>query len=189
MPAACCLLASRFCILHSSFCIPPSAFRVARVCPYRQQPEQRAQHILPLRHPRHRFHPQRVQPKQRRQNGTPPEGPRHPPENQKHQDRINRVEQHARQVVTRRLQPIELAIQHVRQDRERMPVGRHRVAKGPAHAAPGQTTLHLRVPGDKGAVIETQEFVANRGQECPGHDHKEQHTDGGCSSSVAGIQP
>ena len=35
----------------------------SRICPQRQQPEHRAQHILALGNPGHRFHPQRVQTK------------------------------------------------------------------------------------------------------------------------------
>ena len=55
-------------------------FDITRISQHRQHPEQRAQHVLALRDPRHRLHAQRMQRKQRGQNRAPPYRPGHPPE-------------------------------------------------------------------------------------------------------------
>ena len=136
--------------LRSGFCILASGFHVARVGPHRQQPEERAQQILALRHPRHRVHLQRMQGEQRRQDRAPPKRPRHPPEHQEDQDRIERVKQQVDQVMARRLQPEQLAVQHVGNPGQRMPVGLLAVqpSKGPTQALPRQPGLNLRIVGD-----------------------------------------
>ena len=86
---------------------------IARVGPERQHSEKRAQHILPLRDPRDRFHMKRMERKQRRDEGAAPEGSGHSLEDKEKQKRICRMKEHVRQMMIAGLQPKELAVQHV----------------------------------------------------------------------------
>ena len=123
------------------------AGHIARVRPERQHEKQPAEHILAFRHPRHRFHPQRMYRKHRRHKRAAPQKPRHPPQNQKKQDRCCRVEEDIGQMMPAGIQSIQLAVQHVGQHRQRMPVGHHDMGEGPLDSFQAQPA------GDHGIFI------------------------------------
>ena len=85
--------------------LPHSAFRIPHIRPHGQQPEKRAQHILPLRDPRDRVHLQRMQRKQPRHHRAPPKGPRHPAQHQEQQQRIGDMKGDIDQVMRTGVQP------------------------------------------------------------------------------------
>ena len=63
-----------------------------------------------------------------------------------------------------RVQTVKLAVQHVRQPGQRMPVGRIGVGESPAYRRSGQTTLDLGVACDVAIVVEGEEVESDRGQ-------------------------
>ena len=80
-----------------------------------------------------------MQREQRRHHRASPDKPRHPAQHQQHQQRIGHVKQHVDQVMRARVQPKQLAIQHVRNPRDRVPVGvlAVQVEESPRQPRPG----------------------------------------------------
>jgi hypothetical protein len=69
------------------------------------------------------------------------------------------VEEQIRQVVARGVQPAELAIHHVRDPSQWMPITGISGLKGPEHAGPGQAGFDRRVVADIDGIIEVYEVV------------------------------
>jgi len=119
--------------------------RVAGIGYQREQTEAAAEHILALGHPGHRFDAQRVESEQRRHQQAPPRRASH--QSQPHEDQrgVERVQQHAGQVMSPRVQTEHLAIQHVREPGDGMPVAGVVSAKCPPGIPQGQSAGHGRV--------------------------------------------
>ncbi len=100
--------------------------------------------------------------KDRRHESAPPQEAGHLKQDQKKQNRRRRVEQHIRQVMSGRIQPVKLAIQHMRKPGERMPIGRMQMGKGPDDASSRQTARDVRILKDVIAVIKIDELMMNR---------------------------
>ena len=83
----------------------------------------------------------------------------------------------ARRVMASRLQPIELAVRHVRNPGQRMPVARHLRPQGPTHAFPGQTFRRDRVAGHVGNVVEVDKPQFEHRQVSSHCDERQQEAD------------
>src|SRR5580658_7432769 len=79
--------------------------------------------------------------KHHRHEGAPPKETRHSPQNQKKQDGRRRMEQDTGKMMSAGFQSIQLAIQHMRNPRHRMPVIGVKMSKGPDNPMNGQSLL------------------------------------------------
>ncbi len=109
----------------------------------------------------------------RRHPGAGPERVRHSPQRQEQEDRRGCVQDHVGQMMAARFQIIKLAIQHVRQPRERMPVGSVKRRNRPGNASARQARLDMRILIDVVIVVEVNEFVVG-GLAKDGGDRKQQ---------------
>lgn len=87
-------------------------------------------------------------------------------------------------MMTAGVESVELAIQHVRKRRERMPVVGMAVGKGPADSCGGKPRRHQRSFSDIGVVIEVYELVAEGLAEDQPCDCGEQDADPGNHPAV-----
>ena len=136
-------------------------FYVMAISQERQQPEQRAQYILAFGHPGHRFHMQGMQSKHRGHKKTSPHGSRHSCQNQEDQNRVDRMEQQARKVMSPGVQTEPLTIQHVGQPGQWMPIAANRAAHRPFDVFPCQSRLHMRIPRDITRIIVENKIVVD----------------------------
>src|SRR4030095_11473149 len=70
----------------------------------------------------------------RRNKSALPQSARHLSQYEKQEDDSDAVQKNICEMMSGRLQTVQLTIQHVRNDRERMPVTTYSVRKGPKHA-------------------------------------------------------
>ena len=117
------------------------ALGVAGVEPKGQHEEQPAQDVLALGHPGDRFDPQGMDREDRRHPGAGPECPGHPPQGQEQEDRRGGVQEHVGQMMAAGLQVIKLAVQHVREPGQRVPVGGVERGDRPGDSLAGQALL------------------------------------------------
>jgi len=136
---------------------PPDVAEIGR---QGEHEEEAAQEILPLRHPGDRFGPQGMDGEEGGDEGTAPGGTGHGLEDEEEEDRDGGVEEEIGQVVAAGVEPIELAIGHMRNPGERMPVEGPAMGESPADPLEAQSPVHLGVPGDVGVVVEIDEIVA-----------------------------
>ena len=113
---------------------------------------------------------QRVPPEERGHKGASPGGPRHPLQGQKQQHGAGRMQQHARQVMAPRVQPVKLAVGQNREPCQRVPETSLQVAKSPLDALPVQPALDVSVLVHVNTVIAVDEVVARCRPE-DGHRH------------------
>ena len=110
---------------------------------------------------------------------APPQGPRHPEERQEQDHGAPRVQQHARQVVPPGPQPVEVAVQHVRQPRERVVEPEVQGRERPPRVLPRHPRLHpqVRCHVDRVVVVdEAGQKQAGEDEDCPesqGHAQEE----------------
>jgi hypothetical protein len=83
------------------------------------------------------------------------------------------------------IQTIELAIQHVRNPGQRMPVRGIRVRKGPNHSRPREARLNMRICRDVCRVIEIDEIMMYQGP-IQGCRHEGEHETNHNPKLVAG---
>ena len=86
----------------------------------------------------------------------------HPPQNKKQRNQRARVKQHIRQMVSPAAQAEQLAIQHVRERRQRIPLAKRPTRKGPADPCGGQARGDRRIVRDKAGVVVPQQAVVKR---------------------------
>jgi len=91
--------------------------------------------------------------------GAGPEAPGHLAKDQEQENRRRAVKQNAGQMMPTRVQTVELAIQHVGECGERMPVGLMRVGEGPGDAGAGETAFGHRVLVNIDVIVEIDELV------------------------------
>ena len=144
----------------------PSALdprHIAGVGPECKEEEKSAQHILPLRHPRHRLHVQWVQREERGHQPAAPNRPGHAPQHHEQQQRVRGMEHHAHQVMCPGALAKKLTVQGVREPCQRMPVAGMAGSEGPAHRLPAQTVLDVLVRGDIIRVVVIDKIELPRG--------------------------
>src|SRR5436190_942685 len=106
----------------------------------------------------------RVQTEKRSDQETSPTCAGHQYKDQEKQQCIRRVKQNAGQVMSPGFQAKQLAIQHMGQPGQRMPVAYFIIAESPAQALRSETALDMNVGGHIKAVIVVNELVSNRRQ-------------------------
>ena len=141
--------------------VAPGPIHVRRISRKREQEEERAQHILPLGDPGHGLDVQRVERKQRRDDSAAPQGAGHIPEQDVQQEGIRDMEEQVRQVMAGWPQPIELAVEHVRKHRDRMPIARDLAVPDPGKALRAQARLDIRIRRDVIGVVIADEVMAS----------------------------
>jgi len=82
---------------------------------------------------------------------------------QKQQHHIEGMPEDALSVMSRRAQPERLHIQHVRQPRQRMPIGFRSCSESPRHATRGQPLLNVPIRGDVVGIVVVDESILQRG--------------------------
>ena len=105
---------------------------------------------------------QRVQPKHRRRRQAPPDRSSQAAQQQKNQNAVDRMQQHAGQVMAPGLQTEQLTVQHVGQHRQRMPVAGHWIEESPFQAFQGQAVLDVNVRDDVEIIIVVEKVMAQR---------------------------
>jgi len=92
-----------------------------------------------------------------------PSRPLRPLQKQKQQQNVRHEQQHIREMMSRRIPPIPLHIQHVRNPRERMPVGRRIIrTKRPHHVLPRNSMQHRAVSRHIIRIVEIHESILQR---------------------------
>ena len=114
----------------------------------------------------------------RRHPGAGPERPGHPPQGQKQEDRRGGVQEHVGQMMAAGLQAIKLAVQHVREPGQRMPVAGVVRGERPGDSLAGQAPADVPVLVDVIVVVEVDEVVAGRLAEDGDHRQQQQAADG-----------
>ena len=164
---------------------PPSPARVTGVGQQRQAEEERAQHILALGDPGHRFDVQRMHHEEQGRPGARPERPRGRAQPPEQQDRVGEVQQQVRQVVTPGVQAVELGIEHQGEPRQRVPVGPLETGPRPMPALPRQAVGDVRVFKDVAGIVEADERKAE-GLTVDRQTGRDQHEDDQQFGPVAG---
>ena len=109
-------------------------------------------------------------------NKTPAGGAGAAPQNHEDQQRVQRVQQQAGQVVAPGRRPENLAIEHVRDPGQGMPIGRIGARESPSEALPGYPLLHPRIGGDVVGIIVADKPAINRGQKRPENQAEEENS-------------
>ena len=107
-----------------------------------------------------------------------PERSRHPPQRQEQDDRGGGVQEHVGQVVATGLQSVEIAVQHVREPGQRVPVERLVRGDCPGDCLTGQAVLDVCVVEDVVIVVEVDDVVADRLAKDDDHRQHEQAAHG-----------
>src|SRR5271157_1687209 len=108
----------------------------------------------------------------RRYPSAGPECARHLLKRQEQQDRRGGVQDRARQMVAAGLQFIKLAVQHVREPGQRVPVAAAIRGEGPGSPCAGQAPANMRVLVNVISVVEVDKVVRQR--LCEDEDHRQQ---------------
>ena len=88
------------------------------------------------------------------------------------------MHQKVRRVMASRMELEELAIQHVRDRRQRVPIVRMKVRQRPDYAAEGETGSNERISDDIGRVVQCDELVPHGLSEHHDDTQNEQAADG-----------
>ena len=109
--------------------------------------------------------------------GAAPEGAGHLAENQEEQEGGGKVESEVGEMMSGRLQSVELGIQHVREPGDRMPVGRVAGAESPVQAIEREAGLHPGIPGYVGGVVQGDEIAPGDGPPGERSEQAQQQTE------------
>ena len=116
--------------------------------------------------------------KHRRHKRAPPPRAGHVPQHQKQEDHRRRVQQNIRQMMAAGIEDaVELAVQHMRQHRQRMPVRRDAVRENPAEATPAQSMNNPGIFIDVFVVIVVDKLKMQRLPEDNPHRRRQKHAD------------
>jgi len=107
---------------------------------------------------------QRMQRKQGGHQRAAPERARHAPQQPEQQERIGNMQAHAHEMVPAGLEAKKLAIRHVRNPGQRVPVAGVAGGKSPNNIRPLQPALNLRVLGDVVRVVIVDEAMPRHRQ-------------------------
>src|SRR5207245_7374768 len=142
--------------------------RITNVYAKRQQEEHTAEHIFALRNPRDRFHMQRMNRKERGNKSTwpdtasPARTTRHLAKHEKEQDDSNHVQHNIGEMMSAGIEPKELAIEHVGDRRQRMPVSRVAMRERRNNSGQREAAGYDRVFIDVNVIVEINEFMVQR---------------------------
>ncbi len=126
----------------------------------RPHPEEGTKDVLALGYPGHRLDVGWMHREQRCHHGARQLAARRAAQELEQEERGAEVEQQVGEVVAARIEAEELAVQHVRQKSERMPVGGDDGGESPAQARDGQPGLHHQVLGHVAGIVEIDESIA-----------------------------
>ena len=114
-----------------------------------------------------------------RHEGAGPETAGHLPQDQEEENGAGGVQQDIGQMVSAgMIQPVELAVQHVREPSQRVPVGGMELRKGPCNSLRGETSGHVWIAVYVLVVVTIDELMAERLAEDQGHRQQEEAADG-----------
>src|SRR5256885_15264166 len=102
---------------------------------------------------------QRMPGKESRDRGAAPLGASQPPQYEKEEQSVGDVQQHAGEVMARRMQVKELAIGHVREPGQGMPIAGVKSLEGPEQSLSGESGPHVRVLGDVLLIVVIEKLV------------------------------
>ena len=159
---------------------------IAEIGPQREHEEQSAQHVAPLGEPGHRFDPLRMDGEQRGHEGAGPKLAGHLPPDQKQCDRRGGVQQQIGQMVPPGVQPEHLAIEHVRNHRQRIPLAHRAAGQRPLQSVGRQAVIDVRVVSDIQAVVVFEEGVPQRLAVDRRDDEQQKRADGPNRTLVLG---
>ena len=111
-------------------------------------------------------------------NALAPHRSSHPPQHEEEPYRHGRVQQHIGEVVPPRCQTVDLAVEHVRDPRQRMPVAVVTATEDPGDSVPGESLTDVRVGIHVHVVINVDELVSERPAEDQSHRQHEKTADG-----------
>ena len=136
--------------------------RVGRVGPQGQEEEQAAEHVFPLGDPGHRLGPQGMQPEEDGHQQARPQGGSHPPQGHEEHEHVDGVDEDAREVVApgmllKAFRAEDLAVEHVREPGQRMPVVVFQAREGPGDRVPSQALVDVFVVIDVAVVVKIDE--------------------------------
>ena len=120
---------------------------------------------------------QRMQRKERGHQGAAPERARQALEQPEQQQAVDDVQQQTRDVVAAGPEPVNLAVQHVRQPRQRMPIAGVHTRERPLDASQRQASLDARVAADIVRVVKVDESLLCDGPVHAGGYEREQQAD------------
>src|SRR5215216_5347995 len=146
-----------------SLCRRVCGLRVEGVRADRQQEKERTQYIFALGNPSDGFDTKRVQRKQRSDGGASPMCLGKGPQQKEEQDDIGDVECQANEMMRAGAQAEELAVEHVGQPCERVPIARVSGCECPRYAIPGQAGLDVGIGGDVITIVVVYKVVVSDG--------------------------
>jgi hypothetical protein len=95
--------------------------------------------------------------------GAPPEGSRHKAKQRKEQDRVDKVKDDIRPMVTAGIGPKQLPVQHMRKPGQRMPVAALHVPEGPEKPFHSHPPLNMFIICNIHRIIVVNEAVITNG--------------------------
>ena len=98
--------------------------------------------------------------KHRRDKRAAPQEPRHPPQHEEKQDRCCRVEEDIGEVMAAGIQPVKLAVEHVGEPGQRMPVADVAISKRPLNSPPTQALADLGIVVHISRIIVVDKLVS-----------------------------
>ena len=122
---------------------------ILAIGPQREHKKQPAEHVAPLGHPGDRLDMQGMKGEQCRHQRAGPKPCGHPPQDQKQRHRRSSVQQEVGQVVSGRIQAIELAVEHVGKHRERIPLAQRTVGESPGNSRQRKAARDVRLVVDE----------------------------------------
>ena len=96
---------------------------------------------------------ERVDGKEGAYHGTSPDRSRHPRQDEKEQKGIADMKEQIVEMVPLGVQPIKLAVQHVGNPRQRVPVAGMGRSKGPPNTIRGQARTHMGILNDVFIIV------------------------------------
>jgi hypothetical protein len=140
--------------------------------------------IFPFGYPRHGFHTKRVNGKYGRYERTGPTRSGQLLQRQKQEDRRCTMQQHVRQMMSARLEAVQLAIQHVRNRGEGVPVSSMRVGESPLDSRERETGDYYGIIVNIVAVVVIYEPVPERLTEDDPHNRCKNNGDNAGDQAV-----
>ena len=151
--------------------------RKTRIGPKSEHEEYAAEHVFPFGYPCDRSHMERVNRKQGRDQRTWPKRAGQSPQREKQENCRGGMQPDVRPMMSPWLKTVELAIQHVRQRGERMPVVGMHTGEGPPNSVRREARADPRILVNVFVVVVVDELVSQRLAKDNPHDRHEQETD------------
>ena len=126
---------------------------IADVSPEREEAKEGAEDILAFGDPGDGFDVERVPGKKGGDEGAAPAGAGHAAQDGEKQQRVGEVQSQAGRMMAAGIECEQLAIEHVREPGQRMPISGMRGRECPAEARQGQALAHHQVIGDVFGVV------------------------------------